>query len=135
MQLPAVAYLSYLFSSIVVPSESDGGCGGCFSPVEMQQTAAERKPQLVWSDGTPAPGLEEMINHNNVLPSLQRVLSGEHAAVSEVNVRDPNMCVAGEIHNHLEEWKVILHDYQDRETILGYKKIRFGRKLTKDWGW
>ena len=68
--------------------------------------------------------------------SLQRVLSGEHAAVSEVNFRDPNMFVTGEIHSHLEAWNVILQDYEDRETILGYRnKIRFGRKLTKDWGW
>ena len=66
--------------------------------------------------------------------SLQRVLSGEHAAVSEVNFRDPNMFVAGEIHNHLETWNVILQDYEDRETILGCRnKIRFGKKLTMDW--
>ena len=37
---------------------------GCFSPVEMQQTAAERKIQWVLPDGTPTPGLEEMLNVN-----------------------------------------------------------------------
>ena len=52
--------------------------GGCFSPVEMQQTAAERKIHWVWSVGNPAPGLEEMTDANKVLPSLQRVLSGGH---------------------------------------------------------
>ena len=73
-----------------------------------------------------------MINVNNVLSSLQRVLSGKNAAG---NFLDPNMFVAGEIHNHLEAWNVILQDYQDRETVPGYRnKIRFGRKLTKDWG-
>ena len=86
----------------------------------MQQTAAERKIQWVWSDGTPAPVFKEFYR------------PGEHAAISEVNFRDPNMFVAGEIHNHLETWNVILQDYEDR----GYRnKIRFGRKLTKDWGW
>ena len=94
--------------------------GGCFSPVEMQQTAAERTIHWVWPDGTPAPGLEEMTDVNKVLPSLQRVLSGEHSTVREVNFRDPNIFVAGEVHNHLEAWNVILQDYQDGETILGY---------------
>jgi len=30
------------------------------------------------------------------------------------------MFLAWEIHNHLDAWNVILQDYQDRETILGY---------------
>ena len=37
-----------------------------------------------------------------------------------MNFRDPNMLVAGEMHNHVMAWNVILQGYQDRETILGY---------------
>ena len=94
--------------------------GGCFSPVEMQQAAAERKIQWVWSDGTPAPGLEEMTEVIDVSSNLQRVLLGEHSTVSEVAFRDPNMFVAGEIHNHVEAWNIVLQNYHDKETILGY---------------
>ena len=54
VQFAAVAYPYYLFRSIVAQSERDQG--GCFYPVEMQQTVAVRKTQWVWSDGIPAPG-------------------------------------------------------------------------------
>ena len=30
------------------------------------------------------------------------------------------MFLAGEVHSYLEAWNVILQDYQDGETILGY---------------
>ena len=82
---------------IVAPSKRVGGSGGCFSRDEIQQTAAERKKiHWVGSHGTPAPGLEEVTDVNEVLPSLQRILSGEHSTVHEMNFRDPNMFVAGE---------------------------------------
>ena len=77
--------------------------GGRFSPAEVQQSATERPIQWVRSDGTPsgpALGLEEVIDVIVVLSSIQRVLSGKHLNVSEVNFRNPNMFVAGEIHNH-----------------------------------
>ena len=61
----------------------------------MQQSATERPIQWVRSNGTPALGLEEMIDVVVVLSSIQRVLSGKHLTVSEVNFRDPNMFVAG----------------------------------------
>ena len=85
----------------------------------MQQAAAERKIQWVWSDGTTAPGLEEMTNVINVSSNLQRILWGEHSTVSEVAFRDPNMFVAGEIHSHIDAWNV-LQNYHDKETILSY---------------
>ena len=94
--------------------------GGCFSPVEMQQAAAEWKIQWVWSDGTPAPGLEEMTNVVKVSSNLQRVLLGEHSTDSEVVFRDPDMFVAGEIHNHVDAWNFVLQNYHDKESILGY---------------
>ena len=74
MQLAAVDYPSHLSRFIVAQNERDGGGVGCFSPVELQQTAAKRKIHWVGSDGTKAPGLEEMSDVNKVLPSLQRVL-------------------------------------------------------------
>ena len=52
-------------------------------------------------------------------PAFKEFL-GEHFTVSEVTFRDPNMFLAEEIHNHLDAWNVILQDYQDRETIIGY---------------
>ena len=86
MQLAAVDNPSYLSHFIVAPSKRDGGGGGCFSPDEIQQTAAERKIHWVGSDGTPAPGLGEISDVNKVLLSLQRVLSVEHSTVGEVNL-------------------------------------------------
>ena len=73
----------------------------------------------------PAPGREEMIDVDDVLSSLQRVLSREHSTVSEVNFRDPNLFVAGDIHNDMEAWNMILQDYQISETIFGY----FSRRI------
>ena len=108
MQLAAVDYSSYLSRFIVALSGRDVGGGGCFSPVMMQKTAPERKIHWVWPDGIPAPDLEEVTDVNKLLPSLQRVLSGEHSTVRHANFRDLNMFVAGEVHNHLEAWKVIL---------------------------
>ena len=93
----------------------------------MQQTVAERKIHWGWWDGTPVPGLEEMTNVNKVLPSFQRVLSGEHSTVREVNFRDPNMFVAGEVQNHLEACTVILQDYQDGGQFWGTSLGREGR--------
>lgn len=64
-------------------------------------------------------GLEEIIEVEDVLSSLQRVLSGEHSAPSEVSLRDPNTFIAGELHNHVDAWSFILQDYQDKEPNSG----------------
>lgn len=44
-------------------------------------------------------------------PTLKRVLLGEHS--TEVAFRDPNMFVAGEIHNRVDAWNIVLQNYHD----------------------
>ena len=89
--------------------------GGSFSPIEVQQMAAERNVQWLWSDGTPTPGLGEMINVDRVLSSVLRVYFGEFASVAEMNFRDPNVFLAGEVHNNVGAWDVILQGYERRD--------------------
>lgn len=49
-------------------------------------------------DGTPASGVEEVTNADCVLCSFQN--SGELVSVRETDFRDPNVFLAGEVHNH-----------------------------------
>ncbi|RUA04444.1 MAG: hypothetical protein DSY43_06245, partial [Gammaproteobacteria bacterium] len=82
--------------------------------------AQARKVQWVVSDGNPCPGLGKIDELGDVWCDMQRVVSGEQASIRGILFRDPEMFIAGELHNHSEEWEKILSDHKDRETIQGY---------------
>ena len=87
-----VAYLFFLgFLLLQNQIGETGVVGGSFSPIEVQQMAAKRNVQWMWSDGTPTPGPGEMTNVDSVLPSILKVYSGEFASVAEMNFQDPNV--------------------------------------------
>ena len=64
-----------------------------------------RKISWVLSDGTPAPGLEKMVDAAVVLSNIQRVLSGQRATVRDVHFWDPNFFKPG---NFTTMWPLIL---------------------------
>ena len=86
-----------------------------FSSIEVQQVAAKEYVQWVWSDGNPTPGLGELTIVDSVLSSVLSVYSGEFASVGEMNFRDPNIFLPGDVHNHVGPWDVILQGYERRD--------------------
>ncbi|KAJ7331140.1 hypothetical protein OS493_020842 [Desmophyllum pertusum] len=52
------------------------------------------------------------------LSEVQRVALGEQGDVNNLAFRDPDNFVAGELHNHLQEWHTILEGYKDCDLIL-----------------
>ena len=73
----------------------------------------------MWSDGTPASDLGEMSYVDGVLFSVLSNYSQELASVG-MNFRDLNVVLAGEVHNRVGAWDVILQGYERRETIFKF---------------
>ena len=59
-------------------------------------------------NATPSPSLESV--------SELRI----KASVDDVSFRDPDYFAAGEIHNHIPQWEMVLAKYPKREEIIGY---------------
>lgn len=85
-------------------------------PAKAQLSAAGRKVKWIRPNGSPFPGLERM--KETFLSEVQRVALGEQGDVNSLAFRDPENFVAGELHNHLQEWHTILEGYKDCDLIL-----------------